>query len=109
MPRCAALTGILIALLVSRVDATISSVFGGAVSCSVQSNGVRLCGGTNTTVPTWDGTTPIDVNVAFPPAPASGPDGNYPLIGIYHGWGGSKIGLDVMQIRASSGYAVFSM
>ena len=40
----------------------------------------------------WDG-IPIDVSVAFPPAPAAGPDGPYPVIGIYHGWGGSKLSL----------------
>ena len=36
----------------------------------------------------WDG-TPIDVAVAFPAA--SGEDNNYPVVGIYHGWGGTKI------------------
>ena len=41
-----------------------------------------------TTVPTWDG-TPIDVAVAFPAA--TGSDNNYPVVGIYHGWGGTKI------------------
>ena len=39
-------------------------------------------------MPSWDG-TPIDVSVAFPPA--TGSDNNYPVVGIYHGWGGTKI------------------
>ena len=46
----------------------------------------------------------------LPPAPASGPDGPYPLIGDFHGWGGSKIGIDAQtQGWAENGYAVFSM
>ena len=64
------------------------------------------------TAPSWD-TTPIDVNVAFPPA--SGSDDNYPLIIIGHGYGGSKIGFgtsggtDGLRQFTSRGYAVFSM
>ena len=46
----------------------------------------------------------------LPPAPASGPDGPYPLIGDFHGWGGSKIGIEAQtQGWAENGYAVFSM
>jgi predicted acyl esterase len=90
-------------------SASITSVYGGGVTCAAQpANGnVRLCGGPTKT---WDGTTKIDVNVILPPAPASGPDGPYPLIGDFHGWGGSKIGLQ-SQTRhwAESGYVVFSM
>ena len=40
---------------------------------------------TRSTAPSWDG-TPIDVKVAFPAAPSSGTDGNYPLIIIGHGY-----------------------
>ena len=70
---------------------------------------------------TFDGTK-IDVNVFLPPeAQGSGP---FPLIGDYHGWGGSKQGLTTVepikgltfqqadsriQHWAESGYAVFSM
>ncbi len=89
--------------------AEFASVYGGDVSCSAQpSNGdVRLCGGPTTT---WDGQTKIDVNVILPPAPASGPDGPYPLIGDFHGWGGSKIAIDSQtEAWAQNGYAVFSM
>src|SRR5699024_2449687 len=72
--------------------------------------GVRFCGSTSprSTTKTFDG-VPIDVNVAFPPAPASGPDGNYPLVMMFHGYGGSKFGLSTMQHWLDQGYATFSM
>lgn len=53
--------------------------------------------------------TKIDINVAFPPAPGSGPDGDFPIIGVFHGWGGSKLGFGAMQEWLDDGYAVFSM
>jgi fermentation-respiration switch protein FrsA (DUF1100 family) len=90
-------------------SADFPTVYGGAITCAAQpANGeVRLCGGPTTT---WDGVTKIDVNVILPPAPASGPDGPYPLIGDFHGWGGSKIGVNEQtQGWAENGYAVFSM
>ncbi len=99
-------------LVPSTADAAISSVFGGAVACTVQANGQRFCGTGAATVPSWDG-SPIDVAAAFPPAPATGPDGPYPVIGIYHGWGGSKIVPSVtnadVQRALARGYAVFSI
>jgi predicted acyl esterase len=94
---------------VSTAAAEFSTVYGGDLTCAVQSgNGnVRLCSGPTTT---WDGKTKVDVNVILPPAPASGPDGPYPLIGDFHGWGGSKIGLNAQtEGWAQNGYAVFSM
>ncbi len=96
--------------LPAAASAAIPSVFAGQVACTVQPDGVRFCGSTEprSTVKTFDG-VPIDVNVAFPPEPASGPDGNYPLIGSYHGYGGSKTGLGGMQPFLDRGYAVFSM
>src|SRR6478752_56196 len=96
-------------LSAAPASADFPTVFEGDVACVVQpANGnVRLCGGPTTT---WDGQTKIDVNVILPPAPASGPDGPYPLIGDFHGWGGSKIGVqDQTQGWAEDGYAVFSM
>ena len=97
-------------LVVPVAHATISSVFGGAVSCTVQSGanaGERHCSGIFST---FDG-APIDVNVGFPPAPATGPDGNFPIVGVFHGWGGSKLALTYgsMQEWLDAGYAVFSM
>lgn len=89
--------------------ADFSELYGGDVSCAVQpGNGnVRLCGGETTT---WDEQTRIDVNVVLPPQPALA-DGPYPLIGLFHGWGGKKIGLEDARVRqwAEAGYAVFSM
>lgn len=87
--------------------AAVPSVFGGAVPCQAEADGVRFCGGPDTTVPTFDG-VPIDVNVALPPAASDG-DGNYPLIMLFHGWGGSEYELSAMRRFVSRGYAVFSM
>jgi dienelactone hydrolase/uncharacterized membrane protein YgcG len=89
-------------------DAAITNVFGGDLSCSPQpgAGNVRLCSGVTQT---FDGVTKIDANVILPPEPASGPDGPYPTIGFYHGWGGTKIGITSQtQNWASNGYAVFS-
>ncbi|MDQ3725955.1 MAG: acetylxylan esterase [Actinomycetota bacterium] len=92
----------------ARADFT--TLYGGDVSCAVQAgNGdVRLCGGETVT---WDGVTQIDVNVVLPPAPTLGDDGPYPVIGLFHGWGGKKIGLEDARVQdwAERGYAVFSM
>jgi Acetyl xylan esterase (AXE1) len=109
---CACVTGVaLVGCLVGAAPAfaEFTSLYGGDLTCAGQSsNGnVRLCSGPTTT---WDGQTKVDVNVILPPAPASGPDGPYPLIGDFHGWGGSKIGINPQtQGWAEHGYAVFSM
>jgi dienelactone hydrolase len=92
-------------------QAEIDSVFNGDVACVVQGNGDRYCG-TNeprstTKSPVDD--VPIDVNVAFPPEPESGPDGGFPLVMMFHGYGGSKLGFKSMQHRLDRGYATFSM
>jgi hypothetical protein len=81
------------------------------INCVVQANGQRFCGqGAAAQITSWDGIL-LDVAVAFPPAPAEGPDGPYPVIGIYHGWGGSKLSLgsDGAQRALTRGYAVFTM
>jgi len=107
-----AAAALLIALaLVPGARAAIpTSLYGGDVACAAQpANGdVRLCSGETTT---WDGTTKIDLDVVLPPQPGSGEDGPYPLIGLFHGWGGSKIGLEDARVQqwAERGYAVFSM
>ena len=99
--------GVVLLACAPVADAAISSVLGGAVTCTVQPDGERHCAGIFTS---FDG-APIDVNVGFPPAPASGPDGNFPIVGIFHGWGGSKIALTdgSAQEYLDAGYAVFSM
>src|SRR4051794_38821362 len=81
--------GVVAALILpSAAGAAIPSVFG-TVTCTEQTTGAttgqRFCGNTpNTTAKSFDG-TPIDVSVGFPVA--SGSDNNYPVVGIYHGWG----------------------
>jgi predicted acyl esterase len=105
------LAGCVGALVVpSAAQADIPSVLGGDVTCAVEPSGVRFCGSTSprSTSKAFDG-VPLDVNVAFPPAPASGTDGNYPLVMMFHGYGGGKIGLNGMQRWLDQGYATFSM
>jgi fermentation-respiration switch protein FrsA (DUF1100 family) len=91
-------------------QADFPTLYGGDVPCEAQSsNGdVRLCAGETTT---WDGVTKIDLNVVLPPQPSGGEDGPYPVIGVFHGWGGHKIGLEDARVQqwAEDGYAVFSM
>jgi len=99
-------------------NAAIAGVFTNTptpIPCTVQGNGVRLCdqttfspARTRSTVKTFDG-VPIDVRVAFPPVPAMGPDGPYPLIMLFHGYAGSKLALSSMQPWLDRGYATLSM
>ena len=98
----------LLAFVPASAGAAIPSVLGGDVSCAVQGDGARFCGGTLTTSKTFDG-VPIDINAAFPPEPAAGADGNYPLVMLFHGYAGSKLGLSSMRRWLSRGYATFSM
>ena len=89
-------------------DAAIPQVFtktATPLNCSVQTSGQRFCSGATTS---WDG-IPLDVNVAFPPEASS--DANWPVIGIYHGWGGSKLSLTGADVQRAltRGYAVFTM
>jgi hypothetical protein len=99
-------------ILPATASATISSVFG-TISCQVQPSGAtagqRWCTDTSSQsslVPSWDG-TPIDVSVAFPPA--AGTDRNWPVVGIFVGWGASKIEPPDMQRWLGQGFAVFSI
>ena len=96
----------------STADAAIPQVFtktATPINCTVQASGQRFCGTGTAQIPSWDG-MPLDVAVAFPPAPAR-PDGPYPVIGIYHGWGGTKLSLTGAdaQRALTRGYAVFTM
>jgi predicted acyl esterase len=102
---------LLIALIgAPAAQAAFPTLYGGDVSCAVQAadGNVRLCAGETTT---WDGITKIDLNVVLPPQPSGGDDGPYPVIGLFHGWGGEKIGLGDARVRewAEAGYVVFSM
>src|SRR3954469_6963180 len=100
--------GALVAPAAAQAD--IPSVLGGDVPCAGKGDGVWFCCSTapRSTTKSFDG-VPIDVNVAFPPAPASGTDGNYPLVMMFHGYGGGKLGLDAMHHWLDQGYATFSM
>ena len=108
-----ALSAVVVGLLVvpSVASATISSVFG-TIPCTVQTGanaGQRWCGEkAGATTPSFDG-TPIDIAMAFPAE--SGSDNNYPVIGIYHGWGGSKVTPSSASVQRwiAQGYAVFSI
>jgi predicted acyl esterase len=99
-------------LVASSAQAAIGSALG--VTCTPSGDGVRECGSTSprSTSPSWDG-TPIDVNIAFPPA--SGSDTNYPLIIVGHGYGGSKVGFGAsgstsgLREFTSRGFAALSM
>ena len=94
----------------ASAEAVIPSVpngAGGDIICTVQTGanaGQRHCSGIFTT---FDG-APIDINVGFPPAPLTGPDGDFPVIGVFHGWGGSKLS-PTTGGWINDGYAVFSM
>jgi hypothetical protein len=112
--RAIVLVGGLAAVLVvpAAANAAIGSVFG-TVTCTEQTTGAttgqRFCGNSaGSTVSSFDG-TPIDVAVGFPVA--SGEDKNYPVVGIFHGWGGSKItpSSATAQRWLTKGYAVFSI
>jgi dienelactone hydrolase len=90
--------------LPASASANVSSVLSGqtisgnAIPCTTQSDGVRVCHGTDggggasdLRMKTFDG-VPLEVYVILPPAPSSGTDGNYPLIAQSHGWGGAAAG-----------------
>ena len=90
---------------------------GGSISCTTVPDGgpnagERHCSGIFTSFAEgpFPG-APIDVNIGFPPVPDSGPDGNFPIVGVFHGWGGSKESLtgNGLQQWLDDGYAVFSM
>ena len=118
------LVGALLTLAVApSAQAAIPSVFngeaaGGAGIACVPQEGVRFCEGSSpgnelppgpdTRVPGVGG-VPIDVNVALPAEPPSGNDGNYPLLMMFHGYGGHKLDFGDMKRFAERGYAVFSM
>ena len=90
--------------------ASIPSVFAGKLSCTVDAaDQTRVCTGSATKlVPSWDG-TPLDVSVVLPKAPLTGPDGNFPLVGLYHGYAGQKSSTAGLKTWVNRGYAAFSM
>ncbi|MEA2426109.1 MAG: type transport system ATP-binding protein, partial [Thermoleophilaceae bacterium] len=91
----------------STAQAKVDSVFGGALACTAQKDrgDVRQCSGI---VHSYD-CSPVDVNVTLPAEPAKGTDGGYPLLGMFHGWGGTKLGIATTAPWAQRGYVVFTM
>jgi dienelactone hydrolase len=129
------LAGILAAAMIvlsvalpSSASAAITSVLGGqtlsgtAISCTTQSDGVRVCsgdysssGGPDTRLKSFDG-TPLALYVILPPAPSSGADGHYPLVVQSHGWGSQASGPGNTEYDgptgdqwAKQGYAVLQL
>lgn len=89
------------------------------VTCTTQASGStagqRFCMGATgpynvSTVGSFDG-TPIDVSVTLPPAPSGPTDGNYPVVGVFHGYGGQKYlpSTSAVQRWVTQGYAVLSI
>lgn len=115
-------------LIPASASAAISGVLGGhtvsgqAIPCLTQSDGTRVCqgdfsssGGPDTRIASFDG-TPLAGYVILPPAPASGTDGNYPLVVQSHGWGGdaggpsdTQYGGPTADAWAKDGYAVLQL
>src|SRR3954453_10031445 len=79
-----------VAALAPAAAMAADTVFPGVnIACAPQAaqGNIRFCqGDTDHLVPSFDG-APVDVNVALPPAGEPGP---YPLLGMFHGWGGSS-------------------
>jgi predicted acyl esterase len=114
-------------VVVGVAQASPRSVFKGAVKCATQPDGIRFCGSlivdnlptpVRTLATSWDGTA-IDVNFALPKASAKH-HGPYALVMLFHGYGGSKLGLGTggggigsaissMTPWLKAGYATFSM
>lgn len=109
------LSGLLTAALslTFPVHAEIANVFGGQLTCSVGGDGVRTCQGVvelpnrQAVLPVDSPIVPIDVNLFIPPEPEVGDDGNFPIIGMFHGWGGSKLGRNDRFLN--QGYVFFSI
>ncbi len=97
-----------LALAQPAAAASPTSVFGGQIPCSQRPDGATFCNANpRSTVPAWDG-VPIDVDAAFPSPSQFGP-GPYPLVMMFHGYGGDKLGLQDMRRWLNRGYATFSM
>jgi|GEM_PF-3082577 len=112
----------------ASASAAIANVLGGhtisgaPIPCVAQSDGVRVCHGSDNGVSgpdlrlkSFDG-VPLEVYVILPPAPSSGADGPYPTIVQSHGWGSSAGGPNNGEFYgptadqwARQGYAVLQL
>jgi hypothetical protein len=95
---------------------------GNPIPCTTQSDGVRVCHGTDNgggsadlRLKAFDG-SPLEVWVILPPAPRSGSDGHYPFVVQSHGWGVPPTGRNDTQFYgptadawAKRGYAVMQL
>lgn len=111
--------GVVVALMMApSANAAISQVFqntGTPLNCALDGT-YSYCGNpvnvpaSPTSVASFDG-TPLDVVVALP-GDAAAIDGPYPIVGMFHGWGGNKINLKTdptAQALLAQGFIVFSM
>jgi predicted acyl esterase len=116
----AALAALVVLAIAPMAQAAPPTKVLGAVNCAPTTGGITECNGQTLS---FDGTK-IDVNVFLPPESLGA--GPFPVIGDFHGWGGSKQGLKTfepepgtgltfeqedprIQHWAEDGYAVFSM
>lgn len=95
---------------------------GQAIPCVAETDGVRVChgddsgpGGADLRLKSFDG-APLELYVTLPPVPASGGDGDYPLVIQSHGWGAPPAGPEDTQYAgptadqwAKDGYAVVQL
>jgi predicted acyl esterase len=95
---------------------------GEPIPCVAEPDGVRVCHGDGVgpkgpdlRLKSFDG-TPLELFITLPPAPASGPDGAYPLVILSHGWGDPPKGPDDGQYGgptarqwAKQGYATVQL
>ena len=112
----------------ATASAAPDSVFGGqtisgnAITCTTQSDGVRVChgadnggGASDTRLKTFDGTgSALEVYLILPPG--SGTANHYPIVVQSHGWGGQAGGPNDTQFYgpvgdalAKNGYAVLQL
>lgn len=116
-----ALTALALALGHTAGASAATTVLGAQIPCATQADGVRFCQGSTSgagahpeKIP-FDGSI-LDVNVTLPAVPSGGSDGNFPLVIVSHGYGGSKKSLDAPEERwlpsahelAKKGYAVLN-
>jgi hypothetical protein len=113
--------GVIVALMIApSANAAVTDIFNSEASpltCTADPTATpantRFCGSpapTASTVESFDG-TPIDVYVALPPDPG-GTEATRPVVGIYHGWGGTKVNLKtdpLAQNLLGQGFIVFTM
>ncbi len=115
--RCALIAAVSgSALAPAAASAAQGDPLGIACTTRLDAASVRFCEGTSL-ITASDGQKILDVNVTLPAYPAPGPDGNYPLVIVAHGWGGQKKAFDAREAPyipsakewALRGYAVLNV